>query len=197
MDVKNNVALFGKPLIAEAGLWWFYRWNKWRCRLCTGVPSPSASLVETLGVFPRPGWEWRKKTAAFSASPGHPKSSPVLRSTLSFLWSKGLHAFISSFLPSSKGHWELVSSVVGLSGFHLQQSEGQTTPCPLWRSPVVCSDCVQTMTCSWSGFSGWTLDCSAGHDSQRLPGLKPLSYLERYISIISTFKFKYFLILNL
>lgn len=138
---------------------------------------PSASFLETLGVFPRPDWEWQSKATALSASPGHPKSSAVLRSTPSFLWSRGLHAFISSFLPSSKGCWEPVSSVVRLSGFHPQQSKGQTTPCPLWRRPVFCSDCLQTMTCSWSRFSGWTLDCSARHDCQHLPGLKPLSYL--------------------
>lgn len=170
--------LFGKPLIAEAGLLViFIVGTSGRCHLGISVPVPSASFTETLGVLPRPGWEWQSKRAAFSASPSHPESSPVLRSTLRFLWSRGLHAFISSFLPSSKGHRELVSSVVGLSGFRLQQSEGQTTPCPLWRSPLFCSDCVQTMTCSWSGFSGWTLDRSAGHDSQRLPGWKPLSHL--------------------
>lgn len=52
---------------------------------------------------------------------------------LSFsLRSRGLHAFISSFLPSSKERNKLAPSMVGLSGYHPEQSEGQMTPCPLW-----------------------------------------------------------------
>lgn len=129
------------------------------------------SFMKTLGGFPRPDLEWQSKTDALSAFPDHPKSMTALRSTLSFLRSGGLHAFISSFLPSSKGRKELASSVVGLSDFNQQLSEGQTTPCPLWWHPVFCTDCVQMMTSSWSRFSLWTLDFSAVQHCQCLPGV--------------------------
>ena len=115
--------------------------------------STGDAAVSASASHPTLDSEWQSKTEALSASPGHPESTAGLRSTLSFLWSGGLRAFISSFLPRSHGRQELASSLVRLSGFHPQQSEGQTTPRPLWRRPRFC---VQ-MTCSWSRFSLWTL----------------------------------------